>query len=101
MERPDRQLKMPGVGSAEPREKKQMMTQAKLRRVFADFGLTVFVFGMISFGYVTTVQFMHPGWLKLPLSHLVNIRIDTFGMVAFAAAALGFLMFRLFRTASS
>lgn len=78
-----------------------MKFQTKLhRRTLAEFGLTVFVFGMISFGYVVIIQFIRPEWLTGSLSHLIHIRLDTFGVVAFAAAALGFLTFRLFRTPS-
>jgi hypothetical protein len=61
--------------------------------------LTLFVFGLLVWFHVIIIQVAHPEWLSDPFSHIdfppFNWRVDDVGMVAFAVAALGFLMWRL------
>jgi len=61
--------------------------------------LTVFVFGLLVWGYVVLFQVVYPDWVSLPFSHIgifpLDWRLDDVGMVAFAVAAAGFLMWRI------
>jgi len=63
------------------------------------FGLTIFIFGLLVWGYVVVIQVTHPCWLTDTLSHhafpLLNWRVDDVGMIGFAIAPLGFLMWYL------
>jgi hypothetical protein len=60
------------------------------------FGQFLFLFGLLSWFYGVLVQLIHPEWLTLSLSHLTPwLRVDTFTMMAFASAAVGFIIWRL------
>ncbi len=61
--------------------------------------LTTFVFGLLVWGYVVVIQVTHPEWLYEPFSHVnvfpFNWRLDEVGMMAFAVAAVGFLVWQI------
>jgi len=61
--------------------------------------LTAFVFGLLVWVYVVVIQVTHPYWLYEPFSHVnifpFNWRLDEVGMVAFAVAAVGFLVWQI------
>ena len=63
--------------------------------------LTMFVFGLFVWLYTVVIQVTHPEWLSEPLARYdvppFNWRLDDLGMIAFATAALGFLVWRLER----
>jgi hypothetical protein len=72
-----------------------MVANLKLN-IIEVLGEFIFLFGLIAWIYGVLVQFTHPEWLNLGLSHLVPwIRVDTFTIVSFIFAALGFLIWRL------
>ena len=62
-------------------------------------GLTMFVFGILAWLYVVIIQITHPQWLLGQLAHYdvapFNWRLDDIGVLSFAVAALGFLVWRL------
>ena len=68
-------------------------------------GLTIFIFGLLVWGYVVLIQVTHPEWVVESFSHHVfpplNWRMDNTGILAFAVAAVGFLMWYLSCTYSS
>jgi hypothetical protein len=55
----------------------------------------LFVFGMLAWLYGITIQITHPEWLTLPLSHIVETRLDTFTIIMFILSASGFFVWRL------
>jgi hypothetical protein len=61
--------------------------------------LTAFVFGLLVWVYVVVIQVTHPYWLYAPFSHVnyfpFNWRLDEVGMMAFAVAAVGFLVWQI------
>ncbi len=63
--------------------------------------LTMFVFGLLVWLYVIAVQLTHPEWLRAPFSHIdfppFNWRVDEVGILAFGVAAVGFLVWQLFK----
>ena len=59
-------------------------------------GQFLFLFGLLAWFYGVLVQLVHPDWLPLSLSHLLPwIRVDTFTIISFVIAAIGFLFWRL------
>jgi hypothetical protein len=53
------------------------------------------LFGLLGWFYGALIQLVHPEWLPIGLSHLVPwIRVDTFTMVSFVIALLGFIVWR-------
>jgi hypothetical protein len=63
--------------------------------VLKIFGQTAFLFGLLGWFYGVLIQLVHPEWLPIGLSHLVPwIRVDTFTMVSFVIALLGFIVWR-------
>lgn len=59
-------------------------------------GEFLFLFGLAGWFYGVLIQLIHPEWLSLSLSHLIQwIRVDTFTILSFIAAAIGFLIWRL------
>jgi len=68
-------------------------------------GLTIFIFGLLVWGYVVIIQVTHSEWLPENFAHHafppLNWRLDDVGMVGFAIAPLGFLMWYLSRSFSS
>jgi hypothetical protein len=74
-----------------------MVVNLKLK-IIEVFGEFIFLFGLIAWIYGVLVQLTHPEWLNLGLSHLVPwIRVDTFTIISFIVAAIGFLIWRLSR----
>jgi len=59
---------------------------------------TLFVFGLLLWAYVVAIQITHPEWLHSPLTHYdvppFNMSLDDVGVLAFALAAIGFLLWR-------
>ena len=66
---------------------------------FRALGLTVFVFGLLLWGYSVMIQITHPEWIAAGLTHHafppLNWRVDDTGIIGFAAAPLGFLVWIL------
>jgi hypothetical protein len=59
-------------------------------------GELLFMFGLLGWIYGVLIQLVHPEWMTLGLSHLVTwIRVDTFTIISFVIAALGFFIWRL------
>ena len=59
---------------------------------------TAFLFGLLAWFYGVLVQLVHPEFLPTPLSHLTTwLRLDTFTMVSFIIALLGFIVWRLIK----
>ena len=59
-------------------------------------GEMLFLYGLIGWTYGVIVQFIHPRWLPLGLSHLTPwIRVDTFAIVSFVLSIIGFLVWRI------
>jgi hypothetical protein len=62
-------------------------------KVFGEF---LFLFGLLAWIYGVTIQLTYPEWLSSGLSHLMPwIRVDTFTIISFVIAAIGFLIWRL------
>ena len=61
--------------------------------------LTAFLFGLLIWAYVIVIQVTHPIWVVEPFSHVnifpFNWRLDEVGMVAFAVAGVGFLVWQI------
>jgi hypothetical protein len=56
-------------------------------------GEFLFLFGLLSWGYGVAFQFIFPDWLTGGLSHITPwIRVDTFTIIGFVVAALGFII---------
>ena len=70
-------------------------------------GMTIFIFRLLIWGYVVIIQVTHPVWLTDTISHHsgpfppLNWRVGDVGMIGFAAAPLGFLLWYLSRAYSS
>jgi hypothetical protein len=59
-------------------------------------GEFLFLFGLLGWFYGVLIQLFYPEWLPISLSHLTPwIRVDTFTMISFVIAAIGFLIWRL------
>ena len=59
-------------------------------------GEFLFLFGLLSWVYGVLFQFIFPEWLTGGLSHFTPwLRVDTFTIIGFIIAAVGFLMWRL------
>jgi hypothetical protein len=60
---------------------------------------TMFLFGLLVWGYTVLIQITHPDWVTEAFSHVdvfpFNWRLDEVGMTAFAVAAIGFFLSRL------
>jgi hypothetical protein len=58
-------------------------------------GEFLFLFGLLSWVYGVLFQFIFPEWLTGGLSHFTPwLRVDTFTLIGFIVAAVGFLMWR-------
>ena len=65
-------------------------------------GEFLFLFGLSAWIYGVLVQLIHPEWLTLSLSHLIEwIRVDTFTIISFVIAAIGFLLWRIAKEISN
>ncbi len=59
-------------------------------------GEFLFLFGLLAWVYGVLIQLIHPEYLSKGLSHLIPwIRVDTFTILSFIVAAIGFLIWRL------
>ena len=68
----------------------------RLLLVLKIFGQILFFYGLLAWFYGIIIQFIHPEWLPLPLSHLTPwLRTDTFTILAFITSAIGFFLWRL------
>jgi hypothetical protein len=65
-------------------------------------GEFLFLFGLLAWVYGVLIQLIHPEFLPTSLSHLIPwIRVDTFTIISFVVAAIGFIMWRLSKELSS
>jgi hypothetical protein len=58
-------------------------------------GEMLFLFGFLAWLDGVVIQFTHPSWLPLSVSHLLNIRTDTFTIFMFFVSAFGFFLWRI------
>ena len=58
-------------------------------------GQALFLFGLLAWLDGVVIQFTNPNWLPMPVSHLLNIRTDTFTILIFIVSGLGFFIWRL------
>jgi hypothetical protein len=58
-------------------------------------GQILFFYGLLVWLDGVVIQFTHPNWLPLRVSHLLNIRTDTFTIIMFFVSAFGFLIWRV------
>ena len=58
-------------------------------------GQVLFLFGLLAWLDGVGVQFIKPMYLAAPVSHLLNVRTDTFTMLMFIVSAVGFFIWRL------
>jgi hypothetical protein len=63
--------------------------------IFKVIGLVLFLYGLLAWLDGVVIQFTNPMWLAMPVSHLLNVRTDTFTILSFFASALGFFIWRL------
>jgi hypothetical protein len=63
--------------------------------IFKVVGLVLFLYGMLAWLDGVVIQFTNPMWLAMPVSHLLNVRTDTFTILSFLASALGLFIWRL------
>jgi hypothetical protein len=71
------------------------VSQSRIAAVVKVFGQVLFLFGLLAWLDGVVVQFTHPEWPPLPVSHLLNTRTDTFAIFMFFVAAFGFIIWRL------
>ena len=64
-------------------------------RIVKAVGQTLFLFAFLAWLDGAVIQFTHPEWLAQPVSHLLNVRTDTFTIAMFLVSAFGFLIWRL------
>jgi hypothetical protein len=73
----------------------------QLRDYAEEIGLTMFVFGLLTWLYVIQFQFLYPLMVTggTTFAHLpfppFNWRLDDVGMLSFAVSAIGFLIWRI------
>jgi hypothetical protein len=73
----------------------------RLRDYAEEIGLTMFVFGLLTWLYVIQFQFLYPAMVTggTPFAHLAfppfNWRLDDVGMLSFVVSAIGFLIWRI------
>lgn len=68
---------------------------SRLMLIVKVIGETLFLFGLLAWLNGVVIQFTHPDWLPLPVSHLLNVRTDTFTIIMFFVSAFGFFVWRL------
>lgn len=65
-------------------------------------GEFLFLFGLLAWVYGVIVQLFHPEWMYAGLSHLTPwIRVDTFTIISFIIAAIGFILWRFARESAN
>lgn len=70
-------------------------TSYRLMIIIKVFSLMLFVFGLLAWLDGIIIQLTYPQWLPLPVSHLLNVRTDTFTIIMFFVSAIGFFVWRL------
>jgi uncharacterized protein with PQ loop repeat len=58
-------------------------------------GQVLFLYGLLAWLNGEVIQFTNPTWLPLPISHILNVRTDTFTIFMFIVSAFGFFLWRL------
>ena len=58
-------------------------------------GQLLFLYGLLAWLDGVVVQFTNPMWLAMPVSHILNIRTDTFTILMFIVSAFGFFLWRV------
>ena len=58
-------------------------------------GQMLFLYGLLAWLDGVVIQFTNPMWLAMPVSHILNIRTDTFTILMFVVSAFGFLLWRI------
>ncbi len=58
-------------------------------------GELLFLYGLLAWLDGVVVQFVDPMWLAMPVSHLLNVRTDTFTILMFFVSAVGFFIWRV------
>ncbi len=76
-----------------------MFLNMKLSEALQAFFLTLFLFGLLVWVYVVTIQITHPIWLSKGFTHIdlfpLNVRVDVMGIVAFIVSAVSFFLWQL------
>jgi hypothetical protein len=68
----------------------------KLLIIVKVFSQVLFLFGLLAWLDGVVIQFTHPEWLPLPVSHLLlGVRTDTFTILMFILSAVGFFVWRV------
>jgi hypothetical protein len=69
---------------------------ARILVIIKVFSQLLFLFGLLAWLDGVIVQFTHPEWLPLSVSHLLPwIRTDTFTILMFIVSAIGFFVWRV------
>ena len=58
-------------------------------------GQLLFLYGLLAWLDGVVVQFTNPMWLAMPVSHILNVRTDTFTILMFIVSAFGFFLWRI------
>ncbi len=71
-------------------------TYARIMIIIKVFSQMLFLFGLLAWLDGVVIQFIHPEWLPLAVSHLLPwMRTDTFTIVMFILSAIGFFVWKL------
>jgi uncharacterized protein with PQ loop repeat len=70
-------------------------TLSRLMALVKAFGEVLFFFGFAAWLDGVVIQLTHPEWLPQPVSHLLNVRTDTFTIIMFFVSAIGFFLWRI------
>jgi len=69
-----------------------------LKKLLIALSETLFLFGLLGWGYGVLLQLFYPGWIRGGLSHLTPfIRVDTFAILSFVISFFSFLLWRILR----
>jgi hypothetical protein len=68
------------------------------RRFVLALARTVFLYGLLTWGYVIALQLRHPGWVYDVLAEWVPIRLDYFGEAAFILSMVAYFMLKFWET---
>ena len=69
---------------------------ARILVIVKVFSQLLFLFGLLAWLDGVIVQFTHPEWLPISVSHLLPwIRTDTFTILMFIVSAVGFFVWRV------
>ena len=69
----------------------------KTKQLLNAASAVVFIHSLMLLFYVFTVNFTHPEWLTLPISHVIPIRTDVMAHIAYVASALGMFTYLMTR----